>query len=87
MTIEKSDLGNDENIFLMAVYGLTNKGKLRARNEDSILLGPWMSGKGEEAIHSIKFSSHKPQIVSVADGIGGHKGGDYASSYLNKTLS
>lgn len=52
----------------LTVFGLTDVGRVRSHNEDSILLEP-----------SLK-------LYAVADGMGGHKGGEFASRICLDTL-
>ena len=54
----------------MNTYAATNIGKVRKNNEDSI----YLSGETE------------PVLAIVADGMGGHNAGDYASKYTVETI-
>ena len=52
----------------MKAYGLTDIGQARAVNQDAIF-------------YSIEPVGNLPNLFLVADGMGGHKAGDYASSF------
>ena len=50
----------------MQTFYMTDAGKVRTHNEDNVTI---INNKNNEF------------ILAVADGMGGHKAGDYASSY------
>ena len=53
----------------MKAYALTDVGKVRAMNQDYIYSSP-------EPVGSL------PNLFLVADGMGGHRAGDFASRYM-----
>lgn len=55
----------------MQAYGLTDIGQTRTVNQDSIF-------------YSLNPVGNLPNLFLVADGMGGHKAGDYASSFTVK---
>ena len=57
----------------MKAYALTDVGRVRAMNQDYIYSSP-------EAVGSL------PNLFLVADGMGGHKAGDFASRYMVENL-
>lgn len=58
----------------MQAYALTDTGKVRSINQDSVFSSP-------EAIGPLS------SLFMVADGMGGHRAGDYASRFLIEHLS
>jgi protein phosphatase len=65
-----NDLSNTEppTIFQISSNGVTHVGRVRAKNEDSILLLP------------------EENLWAVADGMGGHHAGDFASQTITQNL-
>lgn len=57
----------------MKAYSLTDVGRVRAMNQDYIYSSP-------EAVGSL------PNLFLVADGMGGHRAGDFASRYMVENL-
>ena len=57
----------------MRAYALTDVGRVRAMNQDYIYSSP-------EPVGSL------PNLFLVADGMGGHKAGDFASRYMVENL-
>ncbi len=57
----------------MKAYALTDVGRVRAMNQDYIYSSP-------EAVGTL------PNLFLVADGMGGHKAGDFASRYMVENL-
>ena len=57
----------------MRAYALTDVGKVRAMNQDYIYASP-------EPVGSL------PNLFLVADGMGGHRAGDFASRYMVENL-
>lgn len=65
--------------FDIHVTALTDRGLLRSRNEDAILVGPWISQSELGVATSVQLHVQAPTVAAVADGIGGHAGGNVAS--------
>ena len=57
----------------MTAYSVTDTGRSREENQDYVLCE-------ENAVGSL------PNLFLVADGMGGHRGGDYASRYCVETI-
>jgi serine/threonine protein phosphatase PrpC len=67
----------------VAVSALSHPGLLRERNEDSLVIGPWtLCATVTEIPQTLVFPLGTPLVVAVADGLGGHPGGDVASALV-----
>ncbi|MFE0253757.1 PP2C family protein-serine/threonine phosphatase [Streptomyces sp. NPDC059010] len=72
----------------VAVSSISHPGLLRERNEDSLVVGPWtLCGTVTENPQTLVFPLGTPLVVAVADGLGGHPGGDVASSLVARNLA
>jgi serine/threonine protein phosphatase PrpC len=71
----------------VAVTVLTARGAVREHNEDSVTVGALSSAGNETAepltlVHALT----SPIVVAVADGLGGHNGGEVASGHAARRL-
>jgi serine/threonine protein phosphatase PrpC len=69
------------------VTALSHRGAVRPSNEDTIAVAAWISDK--EAMVTPRRFRHllaQPLLLAVADGMGGHTGGEVASHYAVKGL-
>ncbi|MGW4378732.1 PP2C family protein-serine/threonine phosphatase [Kitasatospora sp. NPDC004531] len=67
---------------IVAVSVLSHAGVVRSHNEDSVAVGPWtLCATATDSPQTLYFPLGAAAVtVAVADGLGGHRGGDVASS-------
>jgi serine/threonine protein phosphatase PrpC len=61
------------------VRAFTDVGLLRKRNEDAVLVAGWQCQTHDGSLVTMDFAPTPPFVCAVADGMGGHAGGDMAS--------
>ncbi|KUM76273.1 PP2C family protein-serine/threonine phosphatase [Streptomyces curacoi] len=72
----------------VAVSAISHPGLLRERNEDSLAVGPWtLCATVTENPQTLIFPLGTPLVVAVADGLGGHPGGDVASALVVRRIA
>jgi PPM family protein phosphatase len=65
------------------IKAICDRGLVRARNEDKILIPGNVFTDGK---HELDYESKSKAVFAVADGLGGHKGGDIASMIVLECL-
>jgi serine/threonine protein phosphatase PrpC len=63
----------------LTVRAFTDVGLLRKRNEDAVLVAGWQCQTHDGSLVTMHFAPTSPFVCAVADGMGGHVGGDLAS--------
>ena len=64
----------------------THVGRVRTRNEDSIVVGDRTVSGTTDSSTTMRVDAHGLLLVAVADGMGGHPGGDVASRMVVEFL-
>ena len=72
----------------IAVSALSHIGAVRDHQEDSLVVGPWtLCATVTESPQTLFFALGTPLAVAVADGLGGHPGGEVASAMVAQQLA
>jgi serine/threonine protein phosphatase PrpC len=71
---------------LVHVTAFTHVGRVRAGNEDAIVVGEWISDPEMTAPFTLSQRLADPLVCAVADGMGGHAAGEVASRYAARCL-
>ena len=72
----------------VAVSALSHVGVVRDHHEDSLVAGPWtLCATVTESPQTLVFPLGTPLVVAVADGLGGHPGGEVASALVARRLA
>lgn len=72
----------------IAVSALSHEGLVREHNEDSLTIGPWtLCATVTTNPQTLLFPFGPPCVVAVADGLGGHPGGEVASALVARRLA
>lgn len=71
----------------VAVTCATNPGAVRPANEDAIVIGPWVAAGPFDCPSTIVLQVRVPTVCAIADGMGGHAGGEKASDHVARGLA
>jgi serine/threonine protein phosphatase PrpC len=80
-------LGKDGRVNRFSVHAFTDVGLRRTRNEDAVLVAGWVSQSHDGALVAMDFAPRAPFVCVVADGMGGHAGGNVASKLALTVLA
>jgi PPM family protein phosphatase len=69
----------DEGVNRLRVLAFTDVGLRRKRNEDAVLVAGWLCQSHDGALATMDFEPTARFVCMVADGMGGHAGGNVAS--------
>jgi serine/threonine protein phosphatase PrpC len=69
------------------ITAFTHRGRVRAGNEDTIVVGGWLSPPEMTEPDSFRHELPAPLVCAVADGMGGHRAGEVASRQAAQLLS
>jgi len=67
------------------ISAFTHRGGVRAQNEDTLVVGDWLSPPQMDDPRA--FRQKLPVVCAVADGMGGHSSGEVASRMAAQTLA
>jgi serine/threonine protein phosphatase PrpC len=68
-----------ERMTRISVRAFSDVGLRRKRNEDSVMVGGWVAQSHDGNLVTMDFEPAFPFVCAVADGMGGHAGGNVAS--------
>ncbi len=69
------------------ISAITHRGRVRAQNEDTIVVGGWLSPVEVEEPRTFRHPLAPPLVCAVADGLGGHLAGEVASRHAAQQLA
>jgi protein phosphatase len=69
------------------ILAFTHRGRVRARNEDAIVVGDWLSPPEMTEPRGFHHRLSAPLVCAVADGMGGHRAGEVASRLAARQLA
>jgi serine/threonine protein phosphatase PrpC len=69
------------------IAAFTHRGRVRAQNEDTIVVGDWVSPPDMTEPRIFRTVLSAPLVCAVADGMGGHRAGEVASRLAAQQLS
>jgi serine/threonine protein phosphatase PrpC len=71
----------------LSVAAFTHVGAVRMRNEDTIAVDDWVMSRSMDQPMTLQRIIDTPMVCLVADGLGGHAGGDVASRFVAGRLA
>jgi serine/threonine protein phosphatase PrpC len=71
----------------IAATAFTHRGRVREGNEDSLTVGGWVSDVDMSEPRRSFHTAGEPLLFAVADGLGGHAGGEVASRHAVRRLA
>jgi PPM family protein phosphatase len=71
----------------LTAIAFTHVGAVRTRNEDSVAVDDWVTSRSMDQPMTMQRIVLTPMVCLVADGLGGHAGGDVASRFVAECLA
>lgn len=72
---------------MVTVAAATHPGAVRQGNEDALVVGPWVCVGTRLDPTTMVLRGRGPVVCAVADGLGGHPGGEIASAHVANGLA
>jgi serine/threonine protein phosphatase PrpC len=71
----------------LTATAFTHVGAVRTRNEDTVAVDDWVTSQSMDQPMTMQRIVLAPMVCLVADGLGGHAGGDVASRFVAECLA
>lgn len=71
----------------MRATAMTHRGKVRPHNEDCVALDGWVRSEPMSSALVLECRLDEPRLCLVSDGLGGHAGGEIASTIVARDLA
>jgi serine/threonine protein phosphatase PrpC len=71
----------------LTATAFTHVGAVRTRNEDTVAVDDWVMSQSMDRPMTMQRITLAPVVCLVADGLGGHAGGDVASRFVAECLA
>ena len=78
---------SDASALALSATAFTHVGAVRTHNEDSIAVDDWVTSQSMDQPMTMQRTVLAPMVCLVADGLGGHAGGDVASRFVAECLA
>ena len=72
---------------IATITAFTHRGHVRERNEDTVVIGDWVSAPDMAAPRAVRHDLSVPLLCAVCDGMGGHRAGAVASRHVARRLA
>jgi serine/threonine protein phosphatase PrpC len=72
---------------IATITAFTHRGHVRERNEDTVVIGDWLSAPDMAAPRAVRHNLSVPLLCAVCDGMGGHRAGAVASRHVARRLA
>jgi PPM family protein phosphatase len=71
----------------LTATAFTHVGAVRTRNEDTVAVDDWVTSQSMDQPITLQRIVEAPMVCLVADGLGGHAGGEVASRFVAECLT